>query len=144
MNFEYSSNILLDLDWILRFRVLYDFFKTSDFKLLKIFIEWICCTQIIIWVGLTLPQLAQIDLSCVDVPFNTKQTKIINKWTFFALHRDSNNIRFSKDAQSWSLCDSFHQTAKSWSFFLLLPLLYKFVNPSWHEGRKCQPYFFSI
>ena len=28
------------------------------------------------WVGFTLPQLAQIDLSCVDVPLNTKkQTK---------------------------------------------------------------------
>ena len=27
------------------------------------------------FVGFTLPQLAQIDLSCVDVPLNTKQTK---------------------------------------------------------------------
>ena len=27
------------------------------------------------WVGFTFPQLAQIDLSCVDVPLNTKQTK---------------------------------------------------------------------
>ena len=26
------------------------------------------------WVSFTLPQLAQIDISCVDVPLNTKQT----------------------------------------------------------------------
>ena len=38
------------------------------------------------WVGFTLPQLAQIDLSSVDVPLNTKQTnagmnKFISKFS---------------------------------------------------------------
>ena len=37
-------------------------------------------------VGFTLPQLAQIDLSCVDVPLNTKQT---NNFMKFYLHRSA-------------------------------------------------------
>ena len=40
----------------------------------KIYSRWPSLAN---WVGFTLPQLAQIDLSCVDVPLNTKQTKPI-------------------------------------------------------------------
>ena len=46
------------------------------------------------WVGFTLPLLAQIDLSCVDVPLNTKQTK--NK--SFYIFVDISNRHF------WYLC----------------------------------------
>ena len=42
------------------------------------------------WVCFTLPQLAQIDLSCFDVPFNTKQTLNTN-WSnnYYACSLDS-------------------------------------------------------
>ena len=33
------------------------------------------CVSLANWVGFTLPQLAQIDPSIVDVPLNTRQTK---------------------------------------------------------------------
>ena len=48
------------------------------------------------WVGFTLPQLAQIDLSCEDVPLNTKQTNSLDvynnyiqcfNWCFVVVYR---------------------------------------------------------
>ena len=93
------------------------------------------------WVGFTLPQLAQIDLSCVDVPLNTKQT---NKQTNFgyrqcAPNHASTTIQMCCDPQdlpSRLKAVSIETSAMSWRVYISTNLGLYLISLGLHFGKS--------